>query len=115
MKDGMKIHKGSAEELIQDIKKYVANADNKKKLYDTFDKYQDSQKEISIDQLKQILDANGIANTEQQRKYLFKIMDSDNDVMISVNEFKNFISKYDSSVPLVTNIFNKEGKKNKFE
>ena len=115
MKDGMKIHKGSAEELIQDIKKYVSNADNKKKLYEAFDKYQDSQKEISIGQLKQILDANEIANTKQQREYLFKIMDSDNDVMVSVNEFKNFISKYDSSVPLVTNIFNKEGKKNKFE
>ena len=111
----MKIHKGSAEELIQDIKKYVSSADNKKKLYETFDKYQNSQKEISIDQLNQILDANGIANTKKQREYLFKIMDSDKNVMISANEFKNFINKYDDEVSIGTNIFNKEGKKDKFE
>lgn len=115
MKDGLKIHKGSLEELIQDIKKYISNKDNKQKLFDTFGKYQDSQKEVSIDQMKEIFDQNQIANTKQQREALFKIIDSDNDVMVSVDEFKKFIKKYDSDVPLVTNIFNRDGKKNKFE
>ena len=115
MKDGMKIHKGSAEELIQDLKKYISNADNKKKLFDTFEKYQDSQKEITIDQFKTVLDTVGIANSKQQREYLFKVMDSDNDVMVSVTEFKNFISKYDTNVSMMTNVLNKDGKKNKFE
>lgn len=77
--------------------------------------YQNSREEVSIDQLKQILDENGIANTKKQREYLFKIMDSDNDVMVSVKEFKDFISKYDAEVSIGTNILNKDGKKNKFE
>ena len=42
-------------------------------------------------------------------------MDSDNDVMVSVTEFKNFISKYDTNVSMMTNVLNKDGKKNKFE
>ena len=42
-------------------------------------------------------------------------MDSDNDVMVSVKEFKNFINKYDAEVSIGTNILNKDGKKNKFE
>ena len=52
MRDGIKVHKGSLEELVQNIKKYVSNNVSKRKLFEAFEKYQDSEKEITIDGLK---------------------------------------------------------------
>lgn len=112
MKGGKKVHKGSVEELIFDITKFCSNEADKKKLFAAFEKRMDSENEFDQKGLASALEEVGIATTKVQREALFKIMDTNNDVVISKHELEKFIENYDSKKSLGANLLTK-GAENK--
>lgn len=64
----------------------------------------DSENEFDQKGLKGALEEVGIANSKIQREALFKIMDTNNDVMISKHELEKFIDNYDSKKSVGANL-----------
>lgn len=74
----------------------------------------DDQREVDRDTLGELFTKNKIENSKAQLQNLFKVIDTDNDVMVNLEEFEAFLRDYDPKKQLSTNILTKSGgKKNK--
>jgi Ca2+-binding EF-hand superfamily protein len=93
--------------LIYKLVEFIRDENNKNKLFDSFKFHMDAQKEVSDKDFKKILDDIKIKNTAKQRQHLFKLLDSDNDVMVSYGELEVFLNSYESDKDLSTNIISR--------
>jgi Ca2+-binding EF-hand superfamily protein len=67
----------------------------------------DGQREVDQEGLQVVLDEAGINNTKTQRQQFYKLLDSDNDAMISYKELETYIDNYNPDKGIATNMMDK--------